>query len=726
MTNFYPTLLTGRNLTGQKKRPINRAFTVLGILILMGLLSVKVAFGQTTIYSTNFGGTAVSTNPLIAGQWTTPNAQTGGVAPTNITISTSSASNTYTTPISFSGGANLADGNSGPAIGTATALLAGSVNTNTFTNIQVSFGYRASSSSYTATVTLEWSPDGTTWNNIALGTLTRDGAWRALSFVTLPAGAENQSNLRFRFTFARTTTGGNFRIDDFTVRGTATTPTVSVTGSFNKFYANQGQASEAQSVSVSGNNLTANLNIGPLTGYEFSTAIGGPYSTTLSFTPSGGTVSPTTVFARLNNTLSAGNYTGTLDFASAPATTVTRTPDGQVYASPGTGFVSGNIVTLRVGESGGPALTSSGAPIFLDEYTPTGTFVKSFPLPFSVNGLNRRFTMSGTSTSEGYLNLSPDGQYLTFAGYDAIPGTASIIGTSAATTNRIVSRVTQNGTINTTTRINDGYDANNIRSAATVDGNAFWTGGAGSAGTGGTRYMPLGNTGTSTQVSTTITNSRGTAIYNSQLFASSQSGSNRGVNTVGTGLPTTTGNSTTILSGLVDNFAPNAHGFVFVDVDDNGTPDVMYVADADATNGGLMKFSNTAGTWTARGRLPNPSGRAVYGVTATVITPGTDRRIYLNLGTTSTIATEIYTFVDNSPVTANITSNGTDITAACGAAIITAPSGVGFKGVSFTPVDVPTPTVNHTFTSAGTSVAQGTINAPLYRIQCDILMEMLC
>jgi hypothetical protein len=193
------------------------------------------------------------------------------------------------------------------------------------------------------------------------------------------------------------------------------------------------------------------------------------------------------------------------------------------------------------------------------------------------------------------------------------------------------------------------------------------------------------------------------------------------VNTVGTGLPTTAGQVTSVLSGTTTNIElKNPHGFVFVDQDGNGTPDVMYVADADATNGGLMKFSNSSGTWTARGRLTNPSGRAVYGVTATAV--GADRRIYLNLGTSSTIATEIYTFLDNSAVSSNITSNGSDIITACGAPIITSPNAanVGFKGVTFAPVDVPTPTVDHTFTSTGTNIAQGTVNAPLYRIQADV------
>ena len=201
-----------------------------GLLFLLFGLLAQSGWGQTTIYSTNFGTTAVTSSSTFVAGWTSPNYQTGGTDPKNMSISTSSASGTYSTPITASGGANLADGSSSPSSGTATATLAGQVNTTGYTTIELAFGYRASSTSYTATVTLDWSPDGSTWNSVSLGTLTRDGSWRAINgsnWLSLPSGAENQSNLRFRFTFVRANTSGNFRIDDFTVRGTAT-PSIAI------------------------------------------------------------------------------------------------------------------------------------------------------------------------------------------------------------------------------------------------------------------------------------------------------------------------------------------------------------------------------------------------------------------------------------------------------------------------------------------------------------------
>ncbi len=697
MKNFYSTLSSERPDKGLEKRPFSRAFTILGILLLMGILSVKVAFGQTTLANYQFN------NNL------TPDA--GAIGSPNLTFSIAAAYNAGATNQA------LVTGTAASANG---CFIEVTLSTVGYSSIIVDWQARTSN----ATTPGSWVLTGNSGAGFgsAIGSppaLTT--AFASSGSLALGAAFNNNPTVTLRIT-TNNSSLRNMRIDDLRIRGTSASPSVDVTGTLNKFFANQGQPSEPQSLTISGSNLSSNLTVGPLSNYEFSTVSTGPYSSSLSFTPTSGTVSSTSVFVRITNSISPGSYTGTLNFASTGATTVTRTPNGEVYATPLTGFTAGNIVMLRVGETSGPALSSASAPIFLDEYSPTGTFVKSFPLPFSANGLNRRFTMSGSSTSEGYLNLSPDGQYLTFAGYDALPGIPSITVTSAATTNRIVARVTQNGTINTTTRISDGYETNNIRSAATVDGNAFWTGGAGSGGTGGTRYMALGNTGASAQVSTTTTNTRGTAIYNSQLYCSSQSGSNIGVNAVGTGLPTNTGNTTTILAGTATNVdLKNPHGFVFVDQDANGTPDVLYVADADAAAGGLIKFSNSGGTWTKRGSLPNPTGRAIYGITAQAVN-ATDRRIFLNLGASTTIATEIYSFLDNSGITANITSNGTDIIAACGSPIITSPNAanVGYKGVSFVPVDVPTPTIDHAFTSAGATISQGAVNAPLYRIQCDI------
>ncbi|HYF65914.1 MAG TPA: hypothetical protein VD886_23995, partial [Herpetosiphonaceae bacterium] len=87
-------------------------------------------------------------------------------------------------------------------------------------------------------------------------------------------------------------------------------------------------------------------------------------------------------------------------------------------------FAPGNPVVVRVGN--GTALSNAAAPVYLDEYDRmTGALIRSVKMPTAVSGANRRLTMSGSSTSEGSLNLSSDGRFLTLAGYDATVGTTN-------------------------------------------------------------------------------------------------------------------------------------------------------------------------------------------------------------------------------------------------------------------------------------------------------------
>src|SRR5262249_51061055 len=142
---------------------------------------------------------------------------------------------------------------------------------------------------------------------------------------------------------------------------------------------------------------------------------------------------------------------------------------------------------------------------------------------------------------DGYLNLSADGKYLTLTGYNANVGTASVASTSTtggSATVRVVGRIDSSANIDTTTSLTS-YSGNNIRSAVTTNGTDIWTSGAGTPG--GVIYTTLGASGAGTALSTTVTNTRVVDVFGSQLYATSGSGSNKGVNTVGTGLPTSTG-----------------------------------------------------------------------------------------------------------------------------------------------------------------------------------------
>jgi hypothetical protein len=204
-TGFYSLGLNGRH-------PF---FSILFIGLFLVANAVTQLNGQTNrrVYSTNFSGSTGAAVSTISG-WATS-------GPANLSLSTASGSiGTYSTPIMASGGANLAD--IGTVVGASVATLSGQVNTEGLSNIKVIFGARRTT--YTGAVTLEWSSDGSAWNSISYTDVANTGIWGLVNGgipMTLPAGAEGQTNLRFRFTFNRTTTStsNNYRVDDFSVTG---------------------------------------------------------------------------------------------------------------------------------------------------------------------------------------------------------------------------------------------------------------------------------------------------------------------------------------------------------------------------------------------------------------------------------------------------------------------------------------------------------------------------
>ena len=111
----------------------------------------------------------------------------------------------------------------------------------------------------------------------------------------------------------------------------------------------------------------------------------------------------------------------------------------------------GNLVVYRVGIGSGN-LVNTGNAVFLDEYTPSGTLVQSIAMPTAASGSNKQLIASGTASSEGFLTVSPNGQYVTLTGYAVNPGgTTSLTATTAARTIGILDVTT--GVVDTTTEI---------------------------------------------------------------------------------------------------------------------------------------------------------------------------------------------------------------------------------------------------------------------------------
>src|SRR2546426_1933391 len=225
----------------------------------------------------------------------------------------------------------------------------------------------------------------------------------------------------------------------------------------------------------------------------------------------------------------------------------------------GAAFTPGDLVIYRVGDGTGSLVTTGNA-VFLDEYTPAGVLVQSIALPSSGTDA---LIASGTATSEGQINFSQNGQFLAVTGYNtATGGSTSLSTTNSTTINRIVDVIDSTGSVASSTKLTDFASASNPRSAIMTNGNDIWVSGA----AGGVRYTTAGST-TSTQLSTTPTNTRDLQIAGGQLYVSTSSGTTIRVRTVGSGTPTTSGQTITNLPGIPTSstFTPNQ--FVFGDLD---------------------------------------------------------------------------------------------------------------------------------------------------------------
>jgi hypothetical protein len=93
-----------------------------------------------------------------------------------------------------------------------------------------------------------------------------------------------------------------------------------------------GSASNNQTFNVSATKLQANLTISAPNGYELSSGSG--YTTTLTITPTTGTVSSTVIYTRLKATNAVGAYSNNIITTSTNANTAYTTVSGTVYAIP--------------------------------------------------------------------------------------------------------------------------------------------------------------------------------------------------------------------------------------------------------------------------------------------------------------------------------------------------------------------------------------------------------
>lgn len=260
-------------------------------------------------------------------------------------------------------------------------------------------------------------------------------------------------------------------------------------------------------------------------------------------------------------------------------------------------FTAGTLVVERMGD-GSTTLSSTSTAIAVLEVTTSGSLAQTISFP--TTGPNQQ-SDSGSATSNGYLNTYFSGTvgYVSVPGYNNAVGTASVASQNTKVNSTLdASGSVVNRTLFPTTGSPLPFTNNNFRSSIATTGSTFYAAGNGSSGSGGIWYFDGSGF---TQVSTTVTNTRNVDIYGNQLFFSTGAGTTRGVYSVGSGLPTTSGQTATSLINM--GASAEAYGFVLFDTNNDNVLDRAYVADdrTTVTAGGINRFDFSGGIWTQTG-----------------------------------------------------------------------------------------------------------------------------
>jgi hypothetical protein len=196
------------------------------ILVLIPILS----FGQTTIFSENFGNPTSTTLVSSYTGWQNNGVLAfSGNADIRSTVNSASCNPGGTTPC-YTGASG--QGNLFITSTLNTNCVIGSINTSNYTLLSLSFGIlKTTNASNGSELRVQTSPDGTTWTNMSFTMATGGGSSNSWTYITPTGTIPSTSNLRIRFIMGTVVTGLQFRIDDVKLVGCLipSTPTVTYT-----------------------------------------------------------------------------------------------------------------------------------------------------------------------------------------------------------------------------------------------------------------------------------------------------------------------------------------------------------------------------------------------------------------------------------------------------------------------------------------------------------------
>jgi hypothetical protein len=291
---------------------------------------------------------------------------------------------------------NYCTGSTTPTITTTGTLSAFSTTTGTPSAAQT---YTAAGSNLTANITVT-APSGF---NVSLSsgsgyastlTLTQSGG--TVATTTIYARLTGASAGPFSGNITHASSGATTANVAASGTVTAPTPTITTTGTLSAFSTTPGTPSAAQSYTVAGANLTANIVITPPAGFEISLSSGSGYASTLTLTQSGGTVATTTIYARLTGA-SAGSFSGNITHTSSGATTANVPVSGTVTATP-TITTTGTLSAFS---------TTTGTPSAAQTYTVSGSGLSADIAITAPSGFN--VSLSSGSGYASSLTLTQSG-----------------------------------------------------------------------------------------------------------------------------------------------------------------------------------------------------------------------------------------------------------------------------------------------------------------------------
>ena len=333
-------------------------------------------------------------------------------------------------------------------------------------------------------------------------------------------------------------------------------------------------------------------------------------------------------------------------------------------------FATGNLAIYRYGD--GTAMTGGNrVAVFVDEYTPSGSFVRTYTISRTAVGGNYGFEGLGLTASNGFENegypvLSKDGTTMSIIGYNPAQTGEFVIGTLNAA-----------GTWTANTLV---VDAIGTPRSAVVEGVSVYFNGF----QNGVRYKTLGTSAASTRVSTGLDAPRVLNIADT-YFSASNNGLKLFAPNALTSIPNSPLPTTSVTFATVPNVpgaAPlaKAHQVAAIKTANNRT--LVYVID-DADGAPMLKKyrSNAAGTdWVSFGSIAIPAN--TRSITA-LYTSTTGVKLYLtSYGTVGGNDSKLYTYSDNFTVAtegsvASISGSLTELA--------TAPANTTFRGVTMAP-----------------------------------------